>query len=148
VVEQDGLVWIWMGDPALAEAGGIVRYPWHDHPQWAHKGRCNFINAPYQLLYDNLLDLTHVGYVHRHTIGGDPDSHSNAEMKTTPRENGVHVMRWLRNSTPPPTYVKAYGFKGKVDRWIEIDFTPGIVQIYAGAKDVDTGAYEGDRDDG
>jgi len=148
VAEKDNMIWIWMGDPALADAAQIIDYPWHGDPGWAFKGKCNTIDADYQLLYDNLMDLTHVGYVHKHTIGGDAESHSNAEMHTTRRENGVHVIRWLRNSVAPPTYARAFPFKGNVDRWIEIDFVPGAVQIYAGAKDVDTGAYEGDRDGG
>jgi phenylpropionate dioxygenase-like ring-hydroxylating dioxygenase large terminal subunit len=29
VTECDDLVWIWMGDAALADAKKIVRYPWH-----------------------------------------------------------------------------------------------------------------------
>ncbi len=147
VVERDGLVWIWLGEPGLAEPDDIMPYPWHTDPGWAYRGKCNAVDAPYLLLYDNLLDLTHVGYVHRQTIGGDPESHSNAEMKVTPTDDGVHIIRWLRNSKPPPTYVQAYGFQGNVDRWIEINFVPGAVQIYAGAKDAGKGAYEGDRRD-
>jgi phenylpropionate dioxygenase-like ring-hydroxylating dioxygenase large terminal subunit len=148
VVEQDGLVWIWMGDEAKADSSQIIRYPWHTDPGWAYKGKRNYVQANYQLIYDNLLDLTHVGYVHRSTIGGDPEAHPNAEMKTTKTDDTVRVIRWLRNSTPPPTYVKAVGFKGKVDRWIEIDFTLGAVIIYAGATDAGTGAYEGKREGG
>jgi phenylpropionate dioxygenase-like ring-hydroxylating dioxygenase large terminal subunit len=148
VIEQDRLVWIWMGDPAKADPSQIIRYPWHGDPGWAYKGKRNHVHAHYQLIYDNLLDLTHVGYVHRSTIGGDPEAHSNAEMKTTRTDDSVGVIRWLRNSTPPPTYVKAVGFKGKVDRWIEIDFKLGAVIIYAGATDTGTGAYEGKRDGG
>lgn len=148
IVEKDSLIWIWMGDPSSADASQIIDYPWHSDAGWAFKGKCNEIDAHYQLLYDNLLDLTHVGYVHKNTIGGNAESHSNAEMRTTRTENGVHVMRWLRNSVPPPTYAKAVSFQGNVDRWIEIDFVPGAVQIYAGAKDVNTGAYEGNREGG
>ncbi len=147
VAERDGLVWFWPGDPEQANTASIPHYPWHGDPAWAHKGKCNAIDAPYLLLYDNLMDLTHVGYVHRQTIGGDPESHSNADMSVAPSEDGVRVVRWLRDSVPPPTYVQAYGFQGRVDRWIEIDFVPGMVQIYAGAKDAGTGACEGRRED-
>ena len=118
VVERDALVWIWL------------------------------VAASYGLLVDNLLDLTHVGYVHGSTIGGQPDAHSNAEMKTSRTDNSVSVVRWLRNSLPPPTYVLAADFKGRVDRWIEIGFKPGLITINAGAKDAGTGAYEGNREGG
>lgn len=73
--------------------------------------KCNQV-----LLYDNLLDLTHLGYVHTKTIGGDPDAHSNAEMKFTRSERGVKLTRWMLNCAPPATFVKAVSFKGKVDR--------------------------------
>jgi len=148
VVEQDDLIWIWMGDPALADAAKIIQYPWHRDPAWAYKGKCTTINAHYQLLYDNLMDLSHVGYVHKNTIGGEPEAHSNAQMKTTRTADGVHVIRWLLDSTPPPTYSAMFDFKGRVDRWIEIEFSPGAVRLYTGAKDAGAGAYEGNRDGG
>lgn len=146
--ERDGLVWIWLGDPAKADTADIVRYPWHNEPGWAHKGKRNEVKARHGLVVDNLLDLTHVGYVHKSTIGGQPDAHSNAEMTTSRTDNSVSVLRWLRNSLPPPTYKLAAGFEGRVDRWTEIEFKPGVITIYAGAKDVGTGAYEGNREGG
>jgi hypothetical protein len=44
--------------------------------------------------------------------------------------------------------VQAAGFKGRVDRWSETQFKPGILTINAGAKDVGTGAFEDDREGG
>ncbi|WP_428422876.1 Rieske 2Fe-2S domain-containing protein [Methylibium sp.] len=148
VAERDGLVWIWLGDPAKADVNMIPRYEWHAAPGWAHRGKRNEVQADHLLVADNLLDLTHVGYVHKSTIGGQPDAHSNAEMNFSRTGDSVSVVRWLRNSLPPPTYVAAHGFTGRVDRWIEIDFRPGLITINAGAKDVDTGACEGRRDGG
>jgi len=35
---KDGFLWIWMGDPALADPSAIVSYPWHnDTVNWPHK---------------------------------------------------------------------------------------------------------------
>lgn len=148
VVERDELVWIWLGDPAKADVAQIPRYEWHSASGWAHRGNRNEVRAEHLMVADNLMDLTHVGYVHKSTIGGQPDAHSSAEMKFSRTEDTVSVVRWLRNSLPPPTYVAAHGFTGRVDRWIEIEFRPGMITINAGAKDVDTGAYEGNRDGG
>lgn len=148
VAERDGFVWIWMGDPSRADTTQIQRYRWHDEPGWAHRGKRNAVLADYMLVLDNLLDLTHVGYVHKNTIGGSPDAHSSAEMEVLRSDAGVSVVRRLRNSLPPPTYKLAAGFAGRVDRWIEIDYQPGLLTINAGAKDVGTGAFEVNRDDG
>jgi hypothetical protein len=55
----------------------------------------------------------------------------------------------MRNSVPPPTYVKAAGFTGRVDRWQEFEFVaPSSVLQRTGAADAGTGAYEGKRDGG
>ena len=143
LAERDGVLWFWPGDPALANIAEIEAYRWHNEPGWSYKGSLNEVAANHQLIVDNLLDLTHVGYVHRSTIGGQPDAHSNAEMKTSRTDNSVSVVRWLRNSLPPPTYKLAAGFTGRVDRWIEIEFKPGIITIHAGAMDVGSGADTG-----
>lgn len=146
--EFDGFVWIWLGDPERADVSAILRHPWHDRDGWAHRGKRNAVQANHGMIIDNLLDLTHVGYVHKSTIGGTPDAHSKAEMSSQRTDDGLRMVRWLRNSMPPPSYQLAQGFAGRVDRWAEMDFRPGVLTLWAGAKDVDTGAYEGDRDDG
>ena len=150
VVEQDQMLWIWMGDPALADPATIVRHPWHNDPDWVWVKDRYSIQANYQLITDNLMDLTHVGYVHQRTIGGTPQAHSEAETQTTRTDTGVRVTRWMMDSVPPPSYVAAFKFNTPtVDRWMEIDFfPPAAVRIHTGAKDVGTGAREGNRTGG
>src|SRR5262249_31010036 len=56
---------------------------------------------------------------------------------------------WLLNSVPPPTYVEAVGFKGRVDRWMEFEFVaPGVVYQFTGALDAGTGAYDQGKREG
>ena len=150
VVEQDHMVWIWMGDQKLADPAAIVRHPWHDNPDWVWIKNRISVQAHYQLITDNLMDLTHVGYVHGRTIGGTPQAHSDAETKTIRSETGVRVERLLLNSVPPPAYTAACTFKsGRVDRWMEIDFLPPCsVRIHTGAIDANTGFAQGRREGG
>ena len=150
LVEQDEFLWIWMGDPAKADPAKIVPYRWNnDHKNWPHKPEHYHVQCNFMLLVDNLMDLTHLGYVHKGTIGGNPKTHVEAKMDTTRTENGVKYTRWMLNSVPPPTYVKAVGFKGLVDRWQEFEFhAPGAIHQWSGATDAGTGAYEGKRDGG
>jgi vanillate O-demethylase monooxygenase subunit len=140
--ERDGVLWIWLGDPVLARVDAIVRYPIHTDPRWAHKATHYRIASHHELINDNLLDLSHVGYVHGKTIGGTPGAHSEAEMKTERTDNSVIVRRWMRNSVPPPTYQRAIGFTGRIDRWMEITFIPGLIRIYVGANDAGQGLDE------
>ncbi|CAG2145253.1 aromatic ring-hydroxylating dioxygenase subunit alpha [Cupriavidus numazuensis] len=150
VVEQDHIVWIWLGDPAQAEPAAVPRHAIHDDPAWSWVKDRYLVKANYQLITDNLMDLTHVGYVHTRTIGGTPQAHSDAETKTTRLDNGVRVSRWMMDSVPPPSYLAAHAFgTPTVDRWMEIDFIPpAVVRIHTGAVDTGTGAREGNRSGG
>lgn len=149
VVEKNAFVWIWMGDPQRADPTTIVDYPFHDdRARWPHKSEVYRVRADYMLMVDNLMDLTHLGYVHRKTIGGNPKVHVEAQMTVTRKENGLHFIRWMLDSQPPPTYVKAAGFRGRVDRWQEFEWVaPASVLQWSGALDVGKGAQR-DRDQG
>ena len=75
------LLWIWMGDPAQADPEQIVRWPYHsDAVNWPHKHTMYPIKAAAMLMVDNLMDLTHLGYIHVSTIGGNPAQHVEAKM--------------------------------------------------------------------
>ena len=52
------------------------------------------------------------------------------------------IASYKRSSVPPPTYVRAFGFTGLIDRWMEIKFVPGLVRIYIGANDAGQGIDE------
>jgi phenylpropionate dioxygenase-like ring-hydroxylating dioxygenase large terminal subunit len=141
-------IWIWMGDAKQADEALIPDYPWFDDQKWDWKFKVFNIKCDYEMLHDNLLDLTHVAYVHSKTIGGTPAAHFNAETKVAKTSRGVKVTRWLPDSVPPSTYTKLVSFKGNVDRWQEFEFFPGLISLYTGAVDVGTGAYEGRREGG
>jgi phenylpropionate dioxygenase-like ring-hydroxylating dioxygenase large terminal subunit len=152
VVEKNEFIWIWMGDPALADESLIVDYPYNDdHANWPHKHGFYHIKAGYMLMVDNLMDLTHLGYVHKTTIGGNPMTHVKAEMDVTRDEKSLKYVRWMINSVPPPTYTKAVDFEGSnVDRWQEFAFSaPSNILQWSGAVKTGTGAREhGNRDGG
>ncbi len=150
VVEKDRLVWIWMGDPAQADTGQIVDCSWHnDLVKWPHKEQMYSVNANYMLLVDNLMDLTHLGYVHKSTIGGNPKAHTDAEMKVTPKDSGLHFIRWLMNIDAPPSFKKAVDFKGRIDRWMEFEFfAPAAIVQWSGALDVERNARANREQDG
>ena len=64
VVEKQKTIWIWMGDPALADKDQIIDFPYHDmETDYSFHFSRYDIAANYMLLIDNLMDLTHLGYV-------------------------------------------------------------------------------------
>ena len=151
IVEKDEFVWIWMGEPEKADPSKILDYPYHnDHRKWPHKHDVYHVKANYMLLVDNLMDLTHLGYVHKSTIGGSPKTHVEAKMTVTPTETGLHFIRWMPDSVPPPSYRKAVPtLAERVDRWQEFEyFAPGSIIQWSGALDVERGAMQNRDQDG
>jgi phenylpropionate dioxygenase-like ring-hydroxylating dioxygenase large terminal subunit len=146
LIEKNQLIWLWLGDPALADPATIVDFPFHDdHAKWPNKHACQPIKGNYMLMVDNLMDLTHLGYLHAKTVGGNPAAHVDAEMKTTRTPTGVKFTRWLRNSVPPPSYVRAAGFAGRVDRLQSFEFiAPSSVLQWTGATDAGSGVAPDD----
>ena len=142
-VQRNQIVWIWMGADAASEPSEAPpEYAVHDDPQYKYKGGVFHYDAPYQLIHDNLLDLSHLGYVHVKTIGGNPKLHM--EAPTTVQSDGdqVRVVRWMKSSTAPATYSAAWPFKDLIDRWQEINFNVSYLAIWTGAVDADTDALD------
>ncbi|MTD55499.1 aromatic ring-hydroxylating dioxygenase subunit alpha [Amycolatopsis pithecellobii] len=151
VHEVDDMVWVWLGDPAKADPSRIVRYPWHGQPdEWPNRRALLRVHANSLLLVDNLMDLTHLAYLHASTVGsGNADDHVTAETELDIREDGLKFTRWMMGSTPASTYGSVSEFAGAVDRWQELDLrTPGCIVQYSGSKDAGTGAREGRREGG
>lgn len=148
LVERQGLLWIWMGDADRADTALIPDYPVHDDPRYAWRSSYFHVAGNWHLLVDNLMDLSHLPYIHANTIGGNPDLHFRTRTQSQKLPNGVRVTRHMPDSVPPPTYIDASGFKGRVDRWQEIEFEPVMIRIHTGACEAGTGAYEGRRDHG
>jgi Phenylpropionate dioxygenase and related ring-hydroxylating dioxygenases, large terminal subunit len=143
LAEKDQILWIWFGDAEHPEpTHEAPDYPWHSDSGYEFRGDVYHYEAPYQLIHDNLLDLSHLGYVHLRTIGGDPTTHMEADMTVESAGNTVRVVRHMRNSTPPATYSAAWPFKGKIDRWQEIEFDVTHLRIWTGAVDTHTDSLE------
>ncbi|WCT73787.1 aromatic ring-hydroxylating dioxygenase subunit alpha [Sphingomonas naphthae] len=151
VCEKDHLIWIWMGDAALADTNDIIDSPEHNDPRWTWKAFNFPVKADWQLVVDNIMDLTHVPYIHARTIGGNPEQHYGADTNVDFDGRKVTLIRHMPNSVPPKSYIDAGGFKGRVDRWQEVRFEPSrgmTLRVNAGGCDAGTGAYEGKRDHG
>lgn len=145
VVERYHWIWIWMGDPALADPAAITDFHWLDDPNWGAKSSYLHVDANWQLVVDNLLDLTHLAFVHETTIGNLALA-EHAQVKVARAADNVIVTRWIIDQAPPPTFKKVGGFSGNVDRWQIINFAPpSFLRLDVGATPTGTGAPEGKR---
>jgi len=133
VVERNHWIWIWMGDPALADADLIEDFHWMEDPDWRARGERLDLKANYVLLVENLLDLSHLSFVHPSTLGTDA-------IAETP-------MKYEREDN----FEKVGGFAPDqhIDRWQIIEFTPpAFVRLDVGGAVAGTGAEKGDRSQG
>ena len=147
VVERHRFVWIWMGDPALADPELIPDLHWNDDPEWAGDGKTIHVECNYKLVVDNLMDLTHETYVHGNSIGND--AVAEAPFEVTHGDRKALVTRWMLDIDAPPFWRGQLGKPGNVDRWQIIHFEPpSTIAIDVGVALAGTGAPEGDRSQG
>ncbi|RUM06286.1 aromatic ring-hydroxylating dioxygenase subunit alpha [Rhizobium fabae] len=147
VAEKHRFVWIWPGEPALADPALIPDMHWNDDPDWAADGKLIEVKCDYRLVVDNLMDLTHETFVHGSSIGDRAVAESPFEANHSDRF--AYVTRWMHDIDPPPFWRKQYGKPGKVDRWQIIRFeAPCTVTIDVGVAAAGTGAQQGDRSQG
>jgi vanillate O-demethylase monooxygenase subunit len=147
VVERHRFVWLWPGDPALADPDLVPDLHWNDDPQWAGDGSTIHVNCDYRLVLDNLMDLTHETFVHGTSIGNE--AVAEAPFETTHGNRTATVTRWMGDIEPPPFWRAQLGKPGNVDRWQIIRFeAPSTIVIDVGVAPTGTGAPEGDRSRG
>lgn len=68
LIERGPFVWIWTGDPARASESQPPAIDWIEGPGWSTVSGYMAAECNYMLLKENVLDLTHFGYVHRKTF--------------------------------------------------------------------------------
>jgi vanillate O-demethylase monooxygenase subunit len=147
LAEKHRFVWVWLGDPALADPETVPDLHWNHDPEWAGDGRVIHVKCDYRLVIDNLMDLTHEAFVHASSIGND--AVAEAPFIATHGERTATVTRWMRDIDPPPFWAAQLGKPGKVDRWQIIRFeAPATIAIDVGVAPSGTGAPEGDRSQG
>ena len=143
VVEQDRCIWVWTGAADSADRDRITRFPWMAMQRWGHTKLHARIEANYQLVIDNLLDLSHLTYVHSTTVGS-PELADQASVTNETTYNGVKVSRWTLDVPPAPTYAQFGYSAGNVDRWQITQFiAPSTLVIRNGSAKAGTGAEQG-----
>ncbi|MGA7303482.1 MAG: Rieske 2Fe-2S domain-containing protein, partial [Rhodothermales bacterium] len=98
--ERWGMIWLWLGEPKEADTSLIPDFHWMAAEGWAPVSGLLHFKGHYQLLVDNLLDLTHETFLHAKTIGNPPVAETPAE--TTSAGKKVRVRRVMQDVSPPP----------------------------------------------
>jgi len=126
VVERSGVVWVFPGDSARADASTIPETPWIT--EWTTVTGYAHIRSRAMLLMDNLLDLSHETYLHPTSIGTSDVAETPITVEQTGRV--LHVRKQMIAAECPPFYRNATGMTTRIDRSQNIEYTPpGYYQL-------------------
>lgn len=94
IVERGPLCWIWMGDEDKKDDVQIPAYEDFglEQPGWRYSSE-NYFHSKgrAQLLIDNLMDLTHLAYIHHHVPGGE--TMARTAMESMDRPQSYQILR-------------------------------------------------------
>jgi vanillate O-demethylase monooxygenase subunit len=132
VCERFGTVWIWPGDPMCADVSLLPDFSFLD-PQTHYVSRRYLpIQANYQLLIDNFLNLSHLQYLHSNTLGSDKIAGS--EVRHEQIGNTVVTEHFMKSEKLTGLLQKISRFSADelVNRRIKVSWDPpGIVAVSA-----------------
>ena len=137
VVVKNKWVFVWMGEEERADPSLLPDNFSCDHPDWDYVPGYLHYETPQALICDNLLDFSHLSYVHEKTLGGTTAiAQARAEIEAVPR--GIKVTRRVHDVPPPPYYKAVRKLTGNLDRWFIYDFLlPGTLLMHSGGRPVE-----------
>lgn len=144
VVERHTMLWIWMGADA-PDAARIPDFSYLDpgSPGVLSKRESLEMDVDYQLVIDNLLDLSHASFLHRGVLG-DPST-LECDIAIDSTESSVTVTRTRSNIAPSKLFDLMYRNNGEaVDTWSIMRWdAPSCLRHEAGICPPDAGRDEG-----
>ncbi|MGE0629240.1 MAG: Rieske 2Fe-2S domain-containing protein [Hyphomicrobiaceae bacterium] len=118
VVERHLAAWIWMGDPAKADPARIPDFSVLDNAPELHIMPLDqiLVKANYELVVDNLLDVSHTSYLHEGILGNQETVESETPVEQD--GNDVIVTRYSPDATPPGMFTQFWpGHPSRVDKF-------------------------------
>jgi len=128
VVERHSWIWVWMGDARAADPALIPPAVGFDHPDYVLGcGQLDYA-AEARLINDNLLDFSHLTYVHANSFGTGNDF-AERQPKITMLARGVRFERWIRGGIGNAAIRVS---EEPMDRWQSYDFLiPGVLLMWS-----------------
>jgi len=124
--ERHGLLWIWMGAPERADAALIPDYGFLTDTSRGTVGGYINVSANYELLTDNLMDLSHGQFLHASWM--QTTDFVKGKHEVFQEGNVVHSNQGAPDSAPQAAYGKDMA-NGNVDQWWDIRWTPPSVMV-------------------
>lgn len=124
-------VWVWMGDPALADRAKLpTLFAGVDIDDFGVGAGALEFEADARLISDNLLDFSHLPYVHADSFQA-PLEWAESAMTIKQIANGVRFERWIENHNGHH-FIDALAI-GTNDTWMGYDYLiPGVLVMWVG----------------
>jgi phenylpropionate dioxygenase-like ring-hydroxylating dioxygenase large terminal subunit len=113
LVERGPMCWIWMGDPEKADPARIPAPAWMSDEPWVGGAGYFLMKGSYVSLHENLLDTSHLSFLHAKTIGS-PD-YVKAPFTTEITESYFALNRLVYPTILPEALGKLTGLGGKAN---------------------------------
>jgi phenylpropionate dioxygenase-like ring-hydroxylating dioxygenase large terminal subunit len=133
VAERHGALWIWMGDSAQADAERIPDFSSMDPAKRIVARDYLHARANYLLEVDNILDLSHIEFLHDSSLGSD--AVKAAETSVEQVGHTVYSKRLTRNERLTEALERQYGIPPGtlLDRWLDTRWdAPGNMELWVG----------------
>jgi len=120
-IERWGFVWVWIGAGQKADPATVPHLPWNADPKCRPVFFHWNVKANFQLIPDNLLDVSHTDFLHSHSIGSRIEPKGGAdepkvELESRIEGRNVYFTRRVRNTLLGPVSTKWAGSTKPVDR--------------------------------
>lgn len=122
VVEKWDWIWVWLGELSAADTTPIPEAYGLTSDKWRAVAGAIDYEANYELINDNLCDLSHLDFVHETTLGAATcRSWADSAPRITPTENGILFERWFQDHPLAPDDDR------RVDTWSRVRYLlPGL----------------------
>ncbi len=108
-LEQGPFVWIWTGDTSAVDEGALPWQEWMQHPDWDVEWGYLHVGGSYVHLHENLLDLSHLSFLHARSFGTPEYARAPVEMRI--QGDDIQVWRHVECQLPP-IYAEPLGWSG------------------------------------
>lgn len=107
VVVRHRALWFWPGDPALADPAMIPDFAFLDRDDPPMQRGHMTMQGNYELVTDNLMDLTHAEFLHVETFGVNGSLFESGAQTVEATEDGAIWNKWDMTNARAPDWAKA-----------------------------------------
>lgn len=139
VVERHGALWFWPGDPDRADPTTIPDFAFCTGPDHL---RAHFtMQAHYELVTDNLLDLSHAEFLHKDSFGTNGTLLVHGKQTVRQEDDGAIWNNWDIAGAEPPEWARPMlGEGARINQTLHIRWhAPAAMALFITLNHADTG---------